>query len=133
MGDEEKILFANEVFYAAFAGADVDAMSAIWAHDVAVSVIHPGGDLVSGRDEVLESWQAILEGNASFDIEMRGATARCIEDMGIVVCYERVGGHNLIATNLFARSGGAWHIVHHQSGPSPVMPPRDERPGTSMN
>ena len=133
MGEEEKILFANEAFYAAFAGADMDAMSAIWAGDAAVSVIHPGGDLVSGRGPVLESWQAILSGEDSFDIEMRGASARCLNNVGIVVCYERVGGHNLIATNLFARYGDTWRIVHHQSGPSPVLPPRADGPGTSLN
>ena len=133
MGEEEKILFANEAFYAAFAGADMEAMSEIWSGDAAVSVIHPGGDLVSGRGAVLESWQAILAGAGSFDIEMRGASARCLGGMGIVVCYERVGAHNLIATNLFARAGATWHIVHHQSGPSPVLPPREEEPGTALN
>lgn len=133
MGEEEKLLFANEAFYAAFAGADMDAMAGVWATDVAVSVIHPGGDLVSGRDAVLESWAAILEGAEGFDVEMRGARARCEGNLGIVVCYEQVGQHSLIATNLFVQSAQGWRIVHHQSGPSPVMPPRDEGPPTSIN
>ena len=127
MGDEEKILFANDAFYAAFARADMDAMGDIWASGVAVSVIHPGADAVFGRTDVLDSWRSILDPVESFDIDIREPRARGKGQTGIVVCYERVGQHALIATNLFTQEEGVWRIVHHQSGPSPVLPERGGR------
>ncbi len=125
MGDEQKLLFANDAFYAAFARADMSAMADIWAETTPVSVIHPGGDAVFGRDAVLSSWRAILDPADSFDIDMRAPHAD--PRTGIVVCYEKVGAHALVATNVFAIEAGNWRIVHHQSGPSPVLPERGAR------
>ncbi|MBO6783893.1 MAG: nuclear transport factor 2 family protein [Alphaproteobacteria bacterium] len=133
MGDEEKILFANDAFYAAFARADMSAMAEIWAHRHSVSVIHPGGDVVQGRAAVLDSWRTILDPVDAFDIEMRAPQARDHKGLGLVVCYEQVGPHALIASNLFAREDDVWRIVHHQSGPSPVMPDADAVPGAPVH
>ena len=126
MGDEERLLFANEAFYVAFASADADAMRDLWSTERPVSIIHPGADIVFGLEDVLQSWSQILDAPASFDIEMRRPTARLYGDTGIVACYEKVGAHSLIATNVFVRTRDAWLLVHHQSGPSPVLPQRDE-------
>jgi hypothetical protein len=41
-----------------------------------------------------------------------------------VICSEHLEGGTLAATNVFAREGGAWKLVHHQAGaqPEPVDP-----------
>ena len=112
IGDEERLLFANDAFYAAFVSADIRLMNDLWAAAHPVSVIHPGAGIVVGRAEVLESWAAILRDGEGI--------ARLLGDTGIVLCYERVGTHHLIATNVFVRVEGEWQIAHHQSGPAPV-------------
>lgn len=122
MGDEEQVLFANEAFYAAFASADMDAMRDLWSHHEPVSVVHPGAGAVVGRDPVMASWHDILGGQRAFDIEFRAPQARMLGDVAIVLCYERVGRHRLVATNVFARDGRRWRIVHHQSGATNAFP-----------
>ena len=126
MGDEEKILFANEAFYAAFATADMHAMDALWARDHPVSVVHPGAMVTLGRAEVMDSWASILGDAKSFDIAFRAPIARLQGAAALVLCYERVGAHSLIATNVFVREEESWLMVHHQSGPSPLLPDSDD-------
>jgi ketosteroid isomerase-like protein len=128
MSDRDAILFANEAFYRAFAGRDVDAMAALWADDVPVACVHPGWPPIYGRDEVLKSWAAII-GNAS------QPEVRCHEPRpfitgaaGFVLCYEEVGGQYLLATNVFVRHGAAWRMVHHQSGPTAGKPAPSREP-----
>lgn len=121
IGDEERLLFANDAFYAAFASADIRAMQDLWADKYPVSVIHPGADIVVGRAEVLASWKAILRDDTGFDIEHRNPVARLLGETGIVLCRERVGTHHLIATNVFVRIVDNWRIAHHQSGPAPLQ------------
>lgn len=122
MSDAELVIFANEAFYAAFAGADMAAMDAIWAEEEPVSVVHPGAPAMTGRTAVMESWRSILSGEASFDVECRAPVARLMGDVAMVLCYEKVGTHALVATNVFRRTPAGWRIVHHQSGPSPTLP-----------
>lgn len=125
MGDVEKILFANDAFYAAFATADMRAMDVLWARDHPVSVIHPGAMVTLGRPEVMDSWAAILDEAQSFDIEFRNPVVHSQGLSALVLCYERVGAHSLIATNVFVHEGESWLMVHHQSGPSPTLPDSD--------
>ena len=82
IGDDERLLFANEAFYAAFASADIGTMENLWAVEHPVSVIHPGGDIVTGRTNVLESWKAILRDSLGLDIEHRNPMARLLGEMG---------------------------------------------------
>lgn len=122
MSDEARVLFANDAFYAAFAGADMSAMDALWSQEHPVSVIHPGAAITRGRVDVLASWAAILDGVDSFDIEFRQPVVQMLDRSALVLCYERVGAHSLIATNVFVHEGKNWKLVHHQSGPSPSLP-----------
>ena len=117
MADSEAVLFANEAFYRAFADCDFEAMEKVWAHGVAVTCIHPGWNALTGWEEVMESWQSILDGNAP--------AIRCInpfviirDDQAIVICYEDLGANHLVATNIFMRQGSVWKMIHHQAGPT---------------
>lgn len=113
----EEVQAANEAFYAAFNAKDADAMEAVWARRLPVSCIHPGWNVLSGREAVIESWQAILANPDQPRIVSGGASVQLTEDVAIVVCRELVGGSPLAATNLFAREDGAWRMIHHHSGP----------------
>lgn len=119
--DETTVLFANEAFYAAFAGGDLSAMGALWSATVAVSCIHPGRGILRGRDEVMASWRQILkEGGA--DIRAAEASVTVHGDCAVVTCFEVLGDGFLAATNLFVREGAGWKLTHHQAGPTSERP-----------
>jgi len=117
MTDAEDVLAANEAFYRAFNQRDMDLMSALWADTDNVTCIHPGWNALEGRERVLDSWRAILGNPGQSRIVTGGATVSFRGDVAIVLCRELVGGSPLIATNVFAREGESWKLVHHQSGP----------------
>jgi ketosteroid isomerase-like protein len=120
LSDEQKrVIAANTAFYQAFSHRDVAAMEEIWSRREDVAVIHPGWPGISGREEVMRSWQLIMEGPGSPEVESVNPVAYVMEDSAFVVTYEQVGGGFLIATNIFALEDGAWRMVHHQAGPTP--------------
>jgi hypothetical protein len=117
MIDEQMVLAANLSFYEAFANHDLAAMDALWSHRHPVACVHPGWHVIHGRDEVMESWRAILTGPRAPVIRCRDAHAVIVEEVAFVTCVEQVGGSLLAATNIFARESGVWRLVHHQAGP----------------
>ncbi|MBT4487397.1 MAG: nuclear transport factor 2 family protein [Rhodospirillaceae bacterium] len=125
MSELDAVLFANEAFYRAFADRDMDIMAEAWAEDAAVSCIHPGWGLLEGRDEVLLSWQAILDNPGSPAIQCLAARAHMLGEMAYVICFEEIQGNYLIATNIFVHEGKRWRLVHHQAGATAEKPPAD--------
>ncbi len=122
MSEEVAALFANDAFYAAFAGRDMETMQEVWSKNVNIRCIHPGWDEISGRENVLDSLAAVFGGNAAPDITCHHAKAVIYGDVAVVVCHEEVDGAFLIATNIFERQGRIWKMVHHQAGPMGVQP-----------
>ena len=129
MPDREALLFANEAFYLAFADRDMEAMEAAWSATAPVACIHPGWGVLTGRDEVLESWAAIIANPDSPTIRVHAPEPHLYGNVGFVVCYEEIAGQYLIATNIFIRDGSVWRMVHHQAGPTTVVP----EPGEGVN
>ena len=122
----DALLFANEAFYRAFADRDIDSMDGLWSDREPIVCIHPGWDLLTGRDEVMQSWASIIGNPNSPDISCHAAVAHYSGDLGVVVCYEEPDGQFLLATNMFIRDGRLWKMIHHQSGPTQGHPPPDE-------
>lgn len=115
--DEQAVLQANAAFYAAFATRDAAAMDGLWSRRVPVTCIHPGWNVLTGREIVIESWDAILSNPEQPRIVSGGAQATLLGDTAIVICRELVSGNPLAATNVFVRENGTWRLAHHQSGP----------------
>lgn len=115
---ELAVLAANALFYAAFSRRDVSAMEALWARAEPVTCIHPGWNALIGRDEVLQSWRAILANPASPSVEASGESAHVAGDVAWVLCTEAApdGEVQLIATNIYRREDGQWRLCHHQAG-----------------
>ena len=124
MQEHADILFANEAFYIAFQMKDMAAMEDLWARQAPVACTHPGWPALEGRDQVIESWAAILSNPDTRGIEVRGARAHRCGEAAFVTCYEIIGRSLLAATNVFVREAGTWKLVHHQAGPC-NMPPAD--------
>ncbi len=122
MADRDALLFANEAFYRAFADRDINAMKDVWSATAPVACIHPGWGALTGREDVLESWAAIIANPDSPEIQVHSPEALLHGDVGLVICYEEIAGQYLIATNVFVRDGKIWRMVHHQAGPSADAP-----------
>jgi ketosteroid isomerase-like protein len=120
VSDQVSVLFANEAFYAAFAGRDIKAMDALWSRRPDVTCIHPGWPPLLGRDSVMQSWRAILSNPASPAIICENASAYVFADVAYVLCHENVEQTFLAATNVFLREKAGWKMLHHHAGPSPA-------------
>lgn len=116
-GDEQEVIEANAAFYAAFAARDMATLEDLWSRRTAVTCIHPGWNVLSGRDAVIESWDAILSNPEQPRIVAGGAQVALLGDTAIVICRELVSGNPLAATNVFVREDGKWRLAHHHSGP----------------
>jgi ketosteroid isomerase-like protein len=129
MSEQAAVLFANEAFYVAFAVCDFSAMDALWSRRWSVTCIHPGWNVLAGREPVMESWRAILSSPNAPRVGCRNAVARVLGDTAYVICYEAIDSSFLVATNVFAREDGGWKMVHHQAGatPSPPLEQTEER------
>jgi len=129
MSDQAAVLFANDAFYVAFATKDFETMDQIWAQMTPVTCIHPGWELLAGRETVMDSWRDILASPNSPDIRCQDAGASVMGDTAYVVCTEILKDKGyLIATNIFIREGNIWKLVHHQAGALPAPPGETEMP-----
>jgi ketosteroid isomerase-like protein len=124
MSDYVAVLFANDAFYLAFNNRDMVAMDAAWSERSSITCIHPGWELLSGREHVIESWDAILSSGHSPSVLCSEASASVFGDIAYVVCCEELEGAYLMATNIFTREDAIWKLVHHQAGAAP--PPEEE-------
>jgi len=127
--DELKVLAINALFYQAFAQRDLSAMDALWARHEPITCIHPGWNALSGRDDVMSSWRAILGNAASPPIQASSETAHVNGEFAWVLCVESTQGGEvqLVATNLFRLEDGHWRLCHYQAGllvRTPPEPPR---------
>ena len=120
---EQEALVANEAFYRALGNSDMGAMENVWARLAPVTCLHPGWTLLTGREEVLESWRTILSNPNQPRIVGGGASVTVFGDAAVVLCREVVSGSGLYATNVFVREEGAWRMTHHHSGPVMVHRP----------
>jgi ketosteroid isomerase-like protein len=125
--EENAVLAANAAFYRAFAERDVAAMDALWAHSVAVACVHPGWQVLNGREAVMASWRGILNGVPP-TIQCSEETAHVTGTSAFVVCTETLEAGELVATNVFVQEAGDWKIAHHHAGPVASADEDDEKP-----
>ncbi len=122
MSDSAAVLFVNDTFYEAFRARDFDTMDQLWARRGPIACIHPGWRALTGREDVMQSWEGILGGEHTPDVACRGAEVFVEGDSAFVVCYEVIGTTVLAATNVFRREDGTWRLAHHQAGPCDLAP-----------
>jgi len=123
-----EVLVANQAFYRAFASRDFAGMEAMLATGVPVACIHPGWNVLRGRDLVLASWRSILSSPESPAVACANATAYPHGESAYVVCEEHIADAVLIATNVFVREHGEWKLVTTRPATSsPASPSRPAR------
>ncbi|MEM6989463.1 MAG: nuclear transport factor 2 family protein [Myxococcota bacterium] len=125
---QAQVLSANAEFYTAFAGRDYEAMESLWSPTSAVVCVHPGWPPIRGRAEVMKSFRSIFDHDTGPAPACEAPTCHIHGDGAFVVCRERLGNAVLIATNVYAREGERWQLVHHHSSALarvPATPPMD--------
>jgi ketosteroid isomerase-like protein len=126
--EEREALAANAAFYTAFRDRDIATMAAIWSREHLVACVHPGWQILYGRETVLASWKAILKSESSPPIESRDARVFVHGTVAVVTCVEQIFDARLAATNVFVREAGGLRLVHHQAGPFTEQELRESAP-----
>jgi len=132
---------AENAFYEALERGDLDAMMAVWAEDEEIVCVHPGGERLTGQDQVRTSWAKILADGSRVRVHISHQVA--ISGMMIAVhsvqenfSVEGERGRQgsdlrpapVVATNVYLRSGAGWRMIVHHASPAPgkAEPPRRE-------
>jgi hypothetical protein len=116
---------AEEAFYASFLTLDADRMDSIWAVSSEVFCIHPGGELLRGRDAVMKSWLDIFASSDPPRLEYRLLYSRHEEKVAIHLVEEDIRprgsshrGALVLSTNIYVSEGEGWRLFsHHASLP----------------
>ena len=128
--DNENIALieANKHFYEAFETLKPIEMQKVWARASYVKCMHPGWRILTGYDQVMESWQMIFQGASQMKFHLKDVDAKIIGRIGIVTLFEELTSINyssevvyrttVAATNIFEFFDDGWLMVHHQAGPT---------------
>ena len=126
---EQRILFANDAFYAAFTSGDVVAMSNAWVTSYPIVCLHPGARPIFDREEMMRSWEDILSDAGVSELSFHSPEVVITEHAALVIGYEIFGDSALIASNGFILENDAWRMFSHHAGPchdAPASPEHDQ-------
>ncbi|MCF3121264.1 nuclear transport factor 2 family protein [Streptomyces arenae] len=160
--DSEQVELANTAFYEALERGDFDKVSELWldsgdgardgeadeddAEDPAgdaISCVHPGWPVLTGRGEVLRSYALIMANTEYIQFFLTDLKVGVAGDTALVTCTENIlsggpppeGGGELgplvgqlvVATNVFRRTSDGWKLWSHHA--SPVLAETDDEEG----
>jgi ketosteroid isomerase-like protein len=116
---------ANRAFYRAFEALDIESMLAIWDDDESIRCVHPGAQMLVGREQVFGSWRAIFAGQPQLSFDLTDVDLRVMGDLGWVSCEEHLRMHDAqkdpefkaVCTNLYLLREGQWRLVLHHASP----------------
>ncbi|WJX48138.1 F-box protein skip8 [Trifolium repens] len=109
------IVIVNTEFFNIVRDKSISAMRRFWLNADYVKCIHASGELFSGYNSVMQSWQLIFNWEQGLNFQVRDVRARVLTDMAWVTMKTYVdmdtGPFNV--TNVFEFHGGRWYMVHH--------------------
>ncbi len=126
---------AEDAFYQAFEQLDPPLMQQVWGDDPEAVCVHPGGDLLSGTRAVAQSWSEIF-GAAERPTVVHHTLRTTVDgDLAVHLVEERIrpaGSGNpepsrVLATNVYRRGRGGWHMLAHHASLPLVGARRQER------
>ncbi|KMT11890.1 hypothetical protein BVRB_5g098580 [Beta vulgaris subsp. vulgaris] len=110
------IVNINAEFFNIIRERSVQAMSRFWLNVDYVKCIHASGELFTGYNAVIESWQIAFNWVQQADgFQLRDVRARILTDMAWVTMktYVDVNAGPYNVTNVFEHHNGRWYMVHH--------------------
>lgn len=117
----------EEAFYAAFAACNLEAMMGVWAQDVPLLCIHPGGAPITRREDIARSWAEIFEGGGAVRFTL--TDRRVVEAVDVAVRFLHENIHHgpglramavVCATNVYVHESGGWKMCSHHASPGPT-------------
>ncbi|WP_371527970.1 nuclear transport factor 2 family protein [Streptomyces sp. NBC_01283] len=164
--DVEQVELANTAFYEALERGDFDDLSDIWLDtgaapepddpdsrddedaaedgaEAAISCVHPGWPVLTGRGEVLRSYALIMANTEYIQFFLTDVHVGVAGDTALVTCTENIlsggpppeaggelgplVGQLVVATNVFRRTVDGWKLWSHHA--SPVLAETDDEEG----
>ncbi|MFH8490335.1 nuclear transport factor 2 family protein [Streptomyces longisporoflavus] len=165
--DAQQVELANTAFYEALERGDFDELSDLWmdgdpapegdpdtdgrddediaddGDEAAISCVHPGWPVLTGRGEVLRSYALIMANTEYIQFFLTDVHVGVAGDTALVTCTENIlsggpppeGGGELgplvgqlvVATNVFRRTEDGWKLWSHHA--SPVLAETDDEEG----
>ncbi|MED6145879.1 F-box protein skip8 [Stylosanthes scabra] len=111
------IVNINTEFFNIVRDKSLQSMSRFWLNADYVKCIHASGELFSGYNAVMQSWQIAFNWEQGLNFQVRDVRARVLTDMAWVTMKTYVdmdtGPFNV--TNVFECHNGRWYMVHHHS------------------
>jgi ketosteroid isomerase-like protein len=135
MPERDAVIEANRAFYRAFESLQIENMETVWSRDASIVCIHPGWRKLEGWGPVMNSWAKIFDNVfemkfeiTELDVRIRGALAVVVTEETLTQRgYDGIGRSQVLATNVYERTGQKWFLVLHHG--SPVMQaPGEETP-----
>jgi ketosteroid isomerase-like protein len=120
---------AEDAFYDAIDDRSLDAMMGVWEHSDDIACLLPMQPLAQGRNQLLQTWKGLLEGDFSLEIQVHHIRWLELGDVAVHYCQEvaRIAGQTqpqppVHATNVYRKGGDGWHLILHQNSPAPPPP-----------
>ncbi|XP_062074595.1 F-box protein SKIP8-like [Humulus lupulus] len=111
------IVNINNDFFSIIRERSLTAMRCFWLNADYVKCVHASGELFSGYNAVIQSWQFAFNWDQGVNFQIRDVRARVLTDMAWVTMKTFVdvdtGPFNV--TNVFEFHNGRWYMVHHHS------------------
>ena len=131
--DEGEVFKANEAFYSAFESLDIKEMEKVWLKEKYVQCIHPGWRLLTGWEDVMNSWRQIFENTKEMRFLLTDVKVQVRELLAWVTLYENINSRVeretssgvILSTNIFEKRQDKWYIIHHHGGPTMTPPDAD--------
>lgn len=111
------IVIVNTEFFNIIRDKSIPAMSRFWLNADYVKCIHGSGELFSGYNAVMQSWQLVFNWEQGLNYQVRDVRARVLTDMAWVTMKTCVDVDTVPfnVTNVFEFHSGRWYMVHHHS------------------
>lgn len=112
-------------FYRAFETRDAQAMAQVWDTEEDIICVHPMAAALSGRQEILRSWQDIFSGGATMRVSLEMVQIYSVQNLAVHIVVEHLEVMNgkrvapMLATNLYRQSARGWHMLSHHASPMP--------------
>ncbi|KAI3877078.1 hypothetical protein MKX03_027604 [Papaver bracteatum] len=110
------IMNINAEFFNIIRDRSITGMGAFWLNADYVKCIHTSGEVFSGYDAVMESWQLTFNWGQGVAFQIRDVKTRVFTDIAWVTMKTYVDDPNsgpFNVTNVYEFHKGQWYLVHH--------------------
>jgi hypothetical protein len=126
-------------FYAAFRELDEAGMLKVWSDSAEASCIHPGGPLLRGTQQIMQSWHEIFRDTSPPQVESRLIQASADQRLAVHTVEEHVSSANgarkaiILATNIYTYSQDGWRLLAHHASLPLVESSDEEAPPKALH